>query len=193
MLEFKILLGALAAIVALSAYAPYFWNTLTGKTKPHAFSWLAWGVLGSVAFAAQVAGKGGAGSWVTGFTAISCFVIFMLALVKGERRFAFFDWFCLMAAFVAIMLWYFTKTPLFSVILVTVADVIAFLPTFRKGYYRPHEETAATFALSGTKFFLSLLALETYTVTTWLYPASLVMTNSLFVTLLYMRRKQVAK
>ena len=193
MLDYKVILGSIAIIIGFIAYFPYFRNIFAGKTKPHAFSWFVWGVLTSIAFAAQVVENAGAGAWATGFTALACFTISVLALFKGDKHFPLFDWFSLIAAFVAMALWWATKDPTASVILVTITDAFAYLPTFRKGFYKPHEETVITFALNSIKFLIAMFALETFSLATWLYPASLVLTNGLFVTLLLVRRKQMQK
>lgn len=191
MLDYRLFLSAVGILFAFAAYAIYIRNILSGKTKPHAFSWFVWGVLASIAFAAQVSEKGGYGALVMGFTAVSCFFIAVLAFVKGKRDFPLFDWLSLAAAFVALGLWLYTKTPVLSVILITATDAFAFLPTIRKGYLKPREETATTFALSGTKFFLSLFALNRFTIATAFYPSALVAMNVFFVTMLLVRRRIV--
>ncbi len=149
-------------------------------------------MLGGIAFAAQVAEGGGAGSWVTGLTALVCFTISAMAFFKGTKKFAPLDWFSLFAAFVALFLWRATHGPTLSVILVTITDAVGFLPTYRKGFYKPYEETATMFALSALKWMIGIFALETYALATWLYPASLIATNGAFVMLLLVRRKQLA-
>jgi hypothetical protein len=189
MLPYKVILSSLAVLIALISYIPYFRNIFLGRTKPHAFSWLVWSVLTGIAFAAQVVEKGGAGAWVTGFTAVACFTIFVFALFRGKRRFPLFDWLCLLAAFAGIALWVYTDNPAIAVVIVTLTDALAFAPTFRKGYQKPFEETASTFALSSLKFLIALFALESYSLATWLYPASLVLMNGAFVVMLLIRRK----
>jgi hypothetical protein len=191
MTEYREILGALAVAIGLAGYVPYFRDIFRGKTKPHAFSWLVWSVLTGIAFAAQVTENAGAGSWITGITALACFAIFLLALVRGQRSFPVFDWISLIIAFVSMLLWWVTKEPTVSVILVSLIDAIGFLPTFRKGFQKPFEETAITFALSAIKFIPALIALETYTISTWLYPASLVLMNGLFVIMLLIRRNHM--
>ena len=86
MLEYKTILGIIAVIIALAGYVPYFRDIFRGKTKPHAFSWLVWASLTGIAFFGQIFDKGGAGAWVTGFTAVVSFAIFFLALKKGEKN-----------------------------------------------------------------------------------------------------------
>lgn len=192
MIDYKLFLGVLATLIALVSYVPYFEDIFAGRTKPHAFTWFVWALLTGIAFAIQLSEHGGPGAWVTGFTALVCFIITLLAVAKGKLDFPLVDWVCLFAAFVALGLWLQAKEPVLAVVLITLADALAFLPTFRKGFDKPFEETASTFALSTLKFAIAVLALETLTVATWFYPASLVVMNGLFVLLLFVRRKQVS-
>ena len=190
-MDLKIFLGLLAILVGTIGYIPYFRNIFSGKTKPHVFSWLVWGILTTIAFAGQVAGKGGAGTWVTGFTALACFTIVALSLVKGSRDFPLVDWICLLGCAVSLGFWAITDNPLTAIVLVTIIDLVGFLPTFRKSYTKPNSETAFTYLMGSAKFFISLLALHEYSATTVLYPASLVITNGLFVIMIVIRRRQL--
>ncbi|MBS3070323.1 hypothetical protein J4220_02340, partial [Candidatus Micrarchaeota archaeon] len=56
-------------------------------------------------------------------------------------------------------------------------------------YRKPFEENATAFALNSLKFIVGLAALETYALATWLYPASLVLTNGAFALMLLLRRR----
>lgn len=187
----KTALGIIATVMAFVSYIPYIRNMLSGKTKPHAFSWLVWGTLTAIAFVGQVSEGAGPGAWVTGFTACVSFFIFVTALRTGEKDIAKSDWLSLVGAGIAMLLWWATSDPLIAVILITLIDALGFFPTFRKSYHKPYEETAITFAISGLKFVIAIIALENLTPTTWLYPASLVFMNGIFVIMLLIRRKQV--
>jgi len=191
MTDYKILLGGTAAALSVVSYLPYIVNILKNKTKPHAFSWLAWSVLTGIGFTAQVVKHGGAGAWPTGTAAFMCMVIFLLSIAKGQRNFTFFDWSALSIALIAIALWVLTDDPLLSVVLVIIADLIAYLPTFRKSYFRPHEETASLYIVECFRFILSIFALESLSLTTWLYPASVIATNASFVAMLFVRRRKL--
>ncbi len=191
MFEYKTYLGILAVLLIFVAYVPYFINIFRNKTKPHAFSWLVWGILTGVVFAAQVEQKAGAGSWALGISTAGCFVIFIIALIKGDRQFVLLDWVSLAAALGIIVVWYFMKDPTLSVILAVLIDLFAFVPTYRKSYSKPFDETLWTYAISAIKFIIILLALEVYTLSTWLYPAYLVLANAGFVALLIIRRNNL--
>ncbi len=192
MVEYKILLGYVAVAIALLAYGLYLRSIFKGRTKPHAFSWLLWGVLTGMIFVAQMLKGGGAGGWVTGVSSIVCFIIGFSALyVKDERGFSVFDWTFLAIATVALLSWLFTKNPTYSVVLVTFIDVLGYGSTLKKGYTKPHEEMITSFALNSLKYAVALFALQSYSVATWLYPAALVFMNGLVAAMVAYRRTKI--
>lgn len=191
-MDYRVALGVIATVMALVSYVPYIRDMVSGRTKPHAFTWLVWATLTAIAFAGQTADNAGPGSWVTGFTALVSFGIFAVALRHGEKEIVPLDWISLAAAGLGLVLWALTDQPLLAVVLITVIDALGFVPTFRKSYSRPFEETAVTYAISGLKFVVAILALENLSLVTWLYPASLVLMNGLFVGMVLTRRRQLS-
>ena len=145
-----------------------------------------------ITFFAQVFTGAGAGAWVTGISAVAVLGIALLSLSKGDKEVTIFDWICFSGAVLGIILWRATNDPLVAVIIVVIADTIAFMPTFRKAYIRPKEETMSLFVLSAAKYVVSLLALSTFSATTALFPAVLVASNLALVLLLIVRRRQLA-
>ena len=189
-MDIKLTLALIAIGMTLVGYSFYFRDIFAHKTKPHAYSWLVWALLTAIAFFGQLHDNGGAGAWVTGVTAAISFIIFFLAIKQGEKNVTRSDKINLAAALLAIVPWLLIGDPLFSVILITIIDFLGFLPTIRKSWHKPYEETLIHYVLAGLKFVLAIMALETYTLTTWLYPASLVAANLFFVIMLITRRKQ---
>ena len=193
MTDYKTILGIIAVVISIFGYVPYFRDIISGNTKPHAFSWLVWGVLNAIAFAGQIHGKGGAGTWAVGLTALALFAIFILSLIKGEKHIKLFDWVCLGGAALALLLWAITKQPLTSIILITVVDAFGFLPTVRKAYAKPHQETLITYEINTIKYVLVVLALQNYTLVTTLFPLAVAIMNALFVTMLIVRRHSASR
>jgi len=187
----KIVLGSLASLIALVAYALYLRNIARGSTKPHAFSWLLWALLTGMAFLAQALQGGGAGGWVTGFSSLACLAIGLAALRVGDRQFHIVDWLFLCGALWAMVLWVTARDVTLSVIALTVTDVLGYGPTFRKSWERPNEDMATSFTLNAVKYVIAILALESYSLATWLYPASLVIMNGAVAVMLLARRKQL--
>lgn len=191
MMDVKVAFALAAVLMTVVGYRFYFRDIFAGKTKPHAFSWLVWAVLTGIAFFGQLSDNAGPGAWVTATTAIISVAVFCLALSKGEKNITFSDKLNLLGAAVALALWFITNDPLLSVILITIVDFLVFMPTIRKSYQKPHEETLIHYVLAGLKFVLAIIALENYSLVTWLYPASLVAANLFFVFMLVVRRRKL--
>jgi hypothetical protein len=187
-MDYKTILGIAAVVIGFVSYIPYFKDIFYGRTKPHAFSWFAWALLEGIAFFALVSKGAGAGAWVLAMTSILCLGVFLVSLSKGEKNFTLIDKLSLAGAMLGLVLWLTTKNPLTAVVLVSITDFLGFVPTFRKSYYKPHEETATMYAFSVAKMIFVLFALESHNLTTVLYPASLVLTNAVFVVMVLIRR-----
>lgn len=193
MLLDKETLGYISVVATLVSLAPYYYFIFTNTIKPHAFSWFIWGLLTAIGFAAQHAEGAGPGAWSTGVVSVGCFVIALLALKKGEKRITKSDWACFLAALFAIPLWYFTSDPLWSVILVSIIDVLGYFPTARKSFHKPHEELIFTHFTGTVKYVFALMAIEHWSLTTWLYPAAISTANLFLVAMLVIRRRQCPK
>ena len=186
-------LGALSVVIGGVAYGIYITQTLRkGGVQPHPFSWILWALVTGVAYLVQRAQGGGPGSWVTAFTAVVCLMIGILTLFKYKWLFSRFDWFSLGMGLAVLIFYVVQKEPTQSAVYATVTDVIGYAPTIRKGWLEPHSDSITSFTLNSAKFVPSLLALEAYSVATWLYPATLVIVNGGVALLLFVRRRQIA-
>lgn len=192
-MDLKLAIAIVSVAMTLVCYSFYFRDIFANKTKPHAYSWLVWASLTAIAFFGQLSDNAGPGAWVTATTAVISFIIFGLAIKKGEHNITVSDKLNLLGACVALLIWFFTNDPVFSIILITIIDFLGFVPTIRKSYHKPQEETLIHYVFAGLKFVLAIIALDNYTITTWLYPASLVAANLLFIPMLIIRRRQLAK
>jgi hypothetical protein len=188
--DYRILLGVAAVAVGLVGFIPYFWDILHRRTKPHAFSWLIWALIVSVTFFAALSKGGGIGECVVGGTALACFLVFVTALFRGEKEIVLLDKLSLAAALMGILFWAVTNNPLNAVMIAVLVDAIGWVPTFRKAYKKPHEETLSMYALSGIGFAISLFALQAVNATTVLYPAYAVVANLAFVAMAMARRRR---
>lgn len=184
----RIFLGIFATLLAIISYIPYVRDIFLGKTKPHSFSWLIWGILMTVGFAGQLSDNGGPGAWVIGFSAVISFSIFGLSLKYGEKNISKLDWICLISAVTAIPLWLITSTPVWSMILITLIDFLGFVPTWNKSISKPEDETLSLYVVGTIKHSIGIAALASFTLVTLLYPFSLVITNAALAILISVRR-----
>ena len=184
----KDMFGALSLLLSVVSYVPYIRSIFVANTKPHAFTWLVWGTVMAIAFVAQLADKAGAGSWATGLSAAFCLSISIIAIFRGEKHITRGDWIALLTTLLAIPLWLATADPLWSVLLVTGIDAVAYYPTFRKSYAKPDEELALKYVLTVIRYVFSLLALGHFTVVTSVYQlVSILMEMAIVIMLLWRR------
>lgn len=176
-------------ILTLIGYSAYIYSIFKGQTRPHPFSWFIWGLLTAIGFFAQMADNAGPGAYITGLSAaITMFIAGIGFIKRSDIKITKADLVTFIAALLAIPLWLVTDTPLYSVILITIIDAVAFYPTFAKTWHSPHQELPLQTIMAAAKFILSLLALNNYSVITVLYPLSLVIMNIAFLILLYSRK-----
>ena len=192
-MEYKTALGALSIAIGVIAYAIYFWQSAKREgIQPHPFSWFLWGMVTAVAYLVQRGHGGGAGSWVTGFTALVCFIIGALSLLKHPGRFTWFDWSSLGTGLAVFIFYLLARDPTLSAILATVIDLVGFGPTYRKGWIEPHKESATSFAINGIKFIPAVFALQSYSIASCLFPITLVIVNIILAVMLVARRRQIS-
>ena len=191
--EYQIIFGILAATLGIVAFFPYFRDIFRGTTKPHVFTWFVWTLLTGITFFIQLSEGGGIGAWVTGIESLCCAGVAVFAYTRGEKKITRFDWICFGMALLATISWLFAHQPLLAVVLVVCADALAFAPTFHKSYWKPNEETAMNYALGAARWPLAIFALQSLTLTTFLYPAAIAIFDMALVAMLLIRRRQLAK
>ena len=74
-------------------------------------------------------------------------------------------------------------------VLSTAANLLAFGPTVRKSFLKPHEETLIAYVTAGVKWSFSIAALATVNATTVMYPLVMILANWSFAAFLIFRRK----
>lgn len=191
MTDYYVILGLLAVVAGLTGEVLYLRDLFKGDIKPHPFSWFGWGLLDVIILFAQRTGGGGAGSWVTAVAAVVNITIAVVSLKRGEKRITGSDWLCFAGALLGAALWAITKDPLPAVVIASGVNLLAFIPTYRKAYLRPTEESLSIFIFDIAKFLLSILALEILSPTTALFPAISTVSNSIFVGMILLRRHQL--
>jgi hypothetical protein len=188
-MNLKLFFGILSTILALACFFPYIRDILRKKTFPHIYSWLVWSILQSVGAAAMIRGGASFGALSLAAGSLFCISIFLFSFKYGTKNITKFDTLCLIGAIITMFVWLWQRNPLLSVILVTIIDITAFLPTYRKGYADPRSETVSTYFLSAISNIFALLAVAHYSISTTLYLSGLLVTNSLLVLVLISRRK----
>ncbi|MBP9711491.1 MAG: hypothetical protein KBD55_00440 [Candidatus Pacebacteria bacterium] len=182
-MDLKIILGAVAAILAVVSSFIYVRDILRGNTKPHTYTWLIWAIVTVIAFLGQIVSDGGPGAWATGVSALVSVGVLLLSLHKdyGSKDITLFDKVCLILSLGAILPWLLVNSVVWSVILASFIDVIGFFPTMRKTWYAPRSESLASMWVDVLKHSLSITSLTNYSLVNWLYPGSILVAKFVII------------
>ncbi len=185
------IVGAITVLMTIVIYGFYIRDTIKGKIKPHPFSWLLWLIITFIIFLAQLSDNAGPGAWMNGVVTFMNFIILAVSLKNGIGIIKKLDVLVLILACLAIALWIITSSPLWSVIILSFANTLAYIPTYRKSFSKPFEEPLYVWSLNFFRHGLSILALANYTVITALSPITLVLNNLAMALFIFYRRRAV--
>lgn len=186
---YKQLLSFIAVVLTFVAYIPYYRDILKGKTHPHVYSWSLWGLLTILIVALQIKGGAGPATYVAAAAGLLCIGVVILGLKHGKRDITLSDTLVAILGLIAIGFWLIIDQPLVSIILVVIADLLAFIPTLRKSWHKPHSETLSLYITNTMRFSLALIAVKEYTILSALWLVVWVIGNGLFSIMLVIRRK----
>lgn len=177
----KEIIGLIAVILTFVGIYPYIIDIFRNKTKPHMFTWIVWALVTFIAFLGQWQKGGGPGSWTTGVSGILTIFIALISLKKGTKDITKLDWLMFIGALLGIIPWLLTKDPTLSVVILTIIDVVAFVPTIRKTIKDPGSETFISYVIHAIRHGLSIIALASYNLATIIYPASVGIMNIIII------------
>jgi hypothetical protein len=187
----KEFIGLVAVLLTFAGYVPYIKDTMKGKTTPHVFTWFIWGFVTAIAFGLQITHGAGPGAFTTLAAAIVCLLICGFGIRQGSKNITTSDNVFFALSLLTLVLWLLVKQPVAAVILASAIDMLGFVPTIRKSWHKPYEETLISYQINTLRFALALFALSNYTLITMLYPVSWVLANGLFSVYLVGRRRLV--
>ncbi|MFA5030234.1 MAG: hypothetical protein WC495_01440 [Patescibacteria group bacterium] len=191
-LDSKLALAILSTIVGVvGGFLPYFRDIFRKKTKPHAYTWLIWTITQGTAVAGLWYGKAGWGVLPLTIGTILVFAIFLLSLKLGTKNITKNDTAILVAALLAIFVWWQLHNPLLAVIMVSVIDVIGYVPSFRKTFQEPWTETPISWVMFALTNLISMLALAEYNFLTLTYLISITAANISLLAICLLRRRIV--
>ncbi|MCM0611325.1 hypothetical protein KFJ24_02405 [Marinobacter sediminum] len=189
-MSYKGVLSAVAIALTFMAFLPYMRAIIKGAIRPHVFSWVIWGTTTFVVFLAQLQADGGVGAWPVGVSGVVAIVIALLAFLKrGDIAITGTDWLFFILAMSSLPFWYLTADPLWAVVVLTTVDVLGFGPTIRKSFYHPFSESLLFFSLFATRNLIVILALESYSITTVLFPGAIAVACILLILMISYRRR----
>ncbi|WP_417222146.1 hypothetical protein [Amphritea sp.] len=189
----KLIFSGLAILLTFVAFVPYIRSILRGNTRPHVFSWFIWGITTVIVFFAQLEAQGGIGAWPIGLSGVVTVGVAVLAFLKrADISITRTDWVFFTIALASLPFWYLTSDPLWTVVVLTLVDLLGFGPTMRKAYGFPHQENQLFFLSFMLRNVFVILALEHYSITTVLFPLSIAVACSCLLMIVAYRRRVIA-
>lgn len=191
LVPYKQLLSIAAGFVTFAAFFPYVRSILRGGVTPHVFSWIIWGTTTFLVFFAQMAAGAGIGAWPIGLSgAISIAIAFLAYQRRGDSTISRIDWCFFVGAMASLPVWYLTSDPTLAVVVLTMVDLLGFGPTVRKAHSHPYSESLVFFGLFTARNGMVLIALESYSVATVLFPLAIGIACICLMLLIAFRRTQ---
>ena len=186
--------AVLAIGIALIAYIPYLIDMFRGKNKPHLYTWISIFLITVVVAWIQVIGGAGVGALPTIIGAAVNGVILFYCFKYGTKDIAPIDRLCLAISILGIVAYVLLQgQPVIALAVVTVAEVVSFVPTFRKTRNDPYSESLTSYYLLMLKLALILVALESYNLLTVSYSALWLAVFSVFLIAVYVWRSRMSR
>ena len=189
----KTIFAILASLVGAAGVFPYLRDIFLRKTKPHAYSFLVWTITQGTAVAGLWYGNGGWGAIAFSLSIVPVFFTFLFSLKYGTRNITKGDTIILVAALLAIIVWWRLHEPVLSVLMVSIIDVAGYFPTFRKTFKDPWSETVSSWTIFSLSNILSMMALNAYNFLTLAYLVSITIANLVLLAISLARRRVVPR
>ncbi len=189
-MEIKLLLALCGGLLIVGSFLPYILDIIKGNTEPHVYTWCIWTFTHGIAALAIVQGDGGLIAALSiGAGAVCSFVVFLLSIRQTTQHITTFDSIALAVAVLAIIAWLKLDHPVWVVILITIVDVLGFVPTWRKTWHKPKTESVIAWSLYAIGCLMTLIALSHYNVLTTFYISAMVIASSILVIIITLRRR----
>lgn len=181
MFDLQVLIVIIASLLAVIGNISYLRDALTGKVKPHPYTWFIWSIVSLTTFLGGLAKGAGIGAIPTGIAEGFTVLIFLLSLKYlfqgGAKHIRVIDNYFLAAALLGLIPWALTKDPTLSVIIAVSIDLVAFIPTLRKASRYPETETPILYGTNVFRHVLTMLSLSSYNIATTLHSIAMLVAN----------------
>lgn len=181
--------GYIGGILMIISVIPYTRSILKGDTKPHRMTFFIWTILILIAFFSQLA-KGGLWSLLlTAGDGIAVFITFIFSIKFGVGGLEKRDVVSLCGVVISLILWYFTKEPAFTLLLIILIDFIGLNLTVIKTWKNPETENWVAWAMCAVGGFFGALAVGNYNFILLSYPVYICLANLSVVVIIISRKK----
>ena len=182
--DYKNILIILAGILTVCSYFPYIKSILKNETKPHLYTWLIWTFTQGIAATALFYTDLGFSFSVILLGFLLCFLVFVLSFKYGIKEKSKTDLFFLFLAVLSILIWFFTGTPLYSVILISIVDGLGYVPTIRKTIKNYRTENIHFWVINTFVCIFLLLSLDIFSFINSVFLSTILAGNIIIVSII---------
>ena len=188
----KIIASTIATGIAVIAYIPFLVDMFKGKNKPHLYTWISIFLITAIIAYIQVISGSGVGAIPIILGVFIDAIILFYCFKFGTKDIVFMDKICLAISVLGVTTYAFlSDKPIISLLIVTIAEVTSFIPTFRKTRNDPYSESLTSYYLIMIKLILVLIALEKYNLLTVSYSLLWLVVFVLFLAATYYWRSKM--
>jgi len=191
--DLKLIASLVSAVLMAYGFVPYFRDIFAGKTKPHLYTWLVWSITFGTAALAAWHGGGNYGALSMSIGAVLVFLVFLLSFKYGTKNITLSDTIVLIAALIAVFVWWGLSNPFLAVLFVSIIDGLGYIPTFRKSFEEPWSETLSFWVFMTISDILIIISIANYNFLTVAYIATLIVLNMIVLGICLFRRKNIKK
>lgn len=163
-----------AASISFIAYPVYIVSIFRGKTVPHPFTWISLALLTGVTLFMFWASGGEDAGLMMAWDLVGTICIAGLSLFfwrKMDRNFDFSDKVTFSGALLGIGVYVIIKDPFFSLIVSLTVEALSIIPTIRKAYRHPEEESLFAWTLGLVGDSVNMMAIRTVVDTVYVFTA----------------------
>ena len=138
-----------SGVLSLLAYVPYLLDIYSGQTRPLRSSWLIWSTLTSISLLAQIDEGASLSLWFAVAQTVGTISIFLVSIRRGmggllTRK----DGPILAIALVGVLLWTWTDSAIYALILSIAVSLVAGFAAALKALQHPETETMLKWVIS---------------------------------------------
>jgi len=189
--DWRLVVAITATVLTIIGYIPYFKDVFAKRTKPHIYTWMIWAITQGTATVALLYGGGKFGSMSLVIGTVLVLFIFGLSFKYGTKNITKVDTITLIVALSAIVVWWKLNNPLLAVIMISMIDGLAYIPTIRKSYAEPYSETISFWIIMAIVSTLTIVSNAEYNLLTVTYLSVLAVANVATALVISIRRRAV--
>jgi hypothetical protein len=185
------LFGFTAGVVSFFAYLVYIKSIINKKTKPSRTTWWIFTFVGLITSLSYYFSGAIETMWVPIFDVIGVLIVAILSIKYGEGGSDKLDVYCFLGSIFSLILWFIFKNPLMALILNLFMDFIAIIPTIKKSYLRPQDESRMSWLITFIANLMNFGAITKISFGIIIYPLYMTLSNGFITYLLFKKRKRI--